>query len=78
MAIAPINQVKRVLDYAVTAIPSEKILMGMPNTAMTGPAIQMRTAARSLSNTQAIDLAVSVGAEIEYDKQPDTPYSLLL
>jgi spore germination protein len=31
MAIAPINQVKRVLDYAVTAIPSEKILMGMPN-----------------------------------------------
>ena len=29
-AIAPINEVRRVLDYAVTAIPRNKILMGMP------------------------------------------------
>ena len=31
MAVAPINQVRRVLDYAVTEIPRSKILMGIPN-----------------------------------------------
>ena len=31
MAVSPLNQVRRVLNYAVTAIPPEKILMGMPN-----------------------------------------------
>lgn len=30
MAIAPINQVRRTLDYAVTQIPREKILQGIP------------------------------------------------
>ncbi len=30
MAIAPINQVRRTLDYAVTQIPREKILQGVP------------------------------------------------
>ena len=31
MAVAPINEVRKVLSYAVTEIPSGKILMGMPN-----------------------------------------------
>ena len=31
MAVAPINAVRRVLDYAVTEIPPEKIIMGIPN-----------------------------------------------
>jgi spore germination protein len=31
MAVSPINQVRRVLDYATSVIPSRKILMGMPN-----------------------------------------------
>lgn len=30
LAVAPINEVRRILDYAVTAIPRNKILMGMP------------------------------------------------
>jgi len=30
-SVSPINKVAQVLDYAVTAIPSDKILMGMPN-----------------------------------------------
>jgi spore germination protein len=30
MAIAPINQVRRTLDYAVTQIPRDKILQGVP------------------------------------------------
>ena len=31
MAVAPLNEVRRVLNYAVTAIPRRKILMGIPN-----------------------------------------------
>lgn len=31
MALAPLNAAKRVVDYAVTAIPRSKILMGIPN-----------------------------------------------
>lgn len=31
MAVAPLPSVRRVLDYGVTAIPPEKIYMGMPN-----------------------------------------------
>src|SRR5690606_5999318 len=29
-AVAPINEVRRVMDYAVTAIPPKKIMMGIP------------------------------------------------
>lgn len=31
MAVAPLNQVTRVVDYALTEIPKEKIWMGIPN-----------------------------------------------
>lgn len=31
MAVAPLDKVRQVLDYAVTEIPREKILMGIPN-----------------------------------------------
>jgi len=30
MAVAPINEVRRVIEFAVTRIPREKILMGIP------------------------------------------------
>lgn len=31
MAVAPIPQVRKVLEYGLTQIPSDKILMGIPN-----------------------------------------------
>ena len=31
MAVAPLPNVRRVLDYAVTEIPPEKIYLGIPN-----------------------------------------------
>ena len=31
MAVAPLNQVRRVLDYAVSEIPNEKIILGIPH-----------------------------------------------
>ena len=30
MAVSPLNQVRRVLDYAISEVPKEKIMMGIP------------------------------------------------
>ncbi len=75
MAVAPIDQVRRVLDYAVDVIPSEKILMGMPNYGYdwTLP-YKQGTAARSLSFAQARELAQKEGAEIKFDDTAKAPY----
>jgi len=75
MAVAPINEVRRVLEYAVTAIPNEKILMGIPNYGYdwTLPHVQ-GTAARSISNVRAVNLARDTGATIQYDQEAQSPF----
>ncbi len=75
MAVSPLNQVKRVLDYAVTVIPREKIFMGIPNYGYdwTLPYVS-GTAARSLSNVAAVDLARDVGANIQFDTKAQSPF----
>ena len=75
MAVAPINQVERVLQYATTVIPSKKILMGIPNYGYdwTLPYQQGRPA-KSISNTAAIALAQEKGVEIKFDPVAQAPY----
>ena len=75
MAVAPVNMVRRVLDYAAQAIPAGKILMGVPNYGYdwTLPFVQ-GTAARSLSNIDAITLAGQVRAGIQYDQAAQSPF----
>ncbi len=75
MAVAPLNEVRKVLDYAETAIPSEKIYLGIPNYGYdwTLP-YTPGTAAKTVTNTGAVDLANSVGANIQYDYQAQSPY----
>jgi spore germination protein len=74
-AVAPLREVRRVLDYAVTAIPNEKILMGIPNYGYdwTLPFVQ-GSAAKVLSNTAAANLASEVGAQIFFDEAAQSPY----
>ena len=74
-AVAPIDQVERVLQYATSVIPGRKILMGMPNYGYdwTLPFVQ-GSAAQPLSNLGAIQLAARVGAEIQYDQRVQAPY----
>jgi len=76
MAVAPINRVEEVLDYAVTEIPREKIYMGIPNYGydFTLPYVQGVSRANSLSNVQAVELAADVGANIQYDEVAQSPY----
>ena len=75
MAVAPINEVRRVLNYAVTAIPRQKIFMGIPNYGYnwTLP-YQSGTAAQTISNVNAVNLARRVGAQIQYDPIAQAPF----
>lgn len=75
MSVQPIEEVRKVLQYAVTEIPSEKILMGMPNYGYDWTLPYTRgTAASSIGFTAALDLAVRNNSEIFYDEKSQTPY----
>jgi spore germination protein len=64
-----------VLDYAITAIPPRKILMGMANYGYdwTLPFVQ-GTSAKVLTNSAATSLAARTGSEIKYDGASQSPY----
>ena len=76
MAVAPINAVRSVLDYAVSVIPREKIYMGLPNYAYDWllPYKQGYSRATSIGNDEALDIARRFGAEIKFDETSQTPY----
>ena len=76
MAVAPLPNVKAVVDYAVTEISREKLLLGIPNYGYDWPLpfVQGTTRARSLSNQEAIALAVRYRADILYDETAQAPY----
>lgn len=74
-AVAPIDKVRKVLDYAVSVIPSEKILMGMPNYGYDWALPFVKgSVARILTNNGAVMLAQRVGARIQYDNTAQAPY----
>ena len=72
-AVAPYNQVRRVLQYAVTEIPAGKILMGIPNYGYDW-VIGSSTPATVVSNVGAINIAVQNNAQIFFDETSKTPY----
>ncbi len=76
MAIAPLNQVRRVLDYAVTEIPVAKILMGIPNYAYdwTLPFQKGISMAELMGNLDALQRAADNGAVIRFDETAQSPY----
>lgn len=75
MSVQPIEEVRKVLQYAITDMPSEKILMGMPNYGYDWTLPYSRgTAARSIGFSAALDLAVQHNSEILYDEKTQTPY----
>lgn len=76
MAVAPLNQVRRVVEYALTEIPPEKIHLGIPNYGYDWPLPFVRgvTKAETLGNIQAVQRAVSYGVPIEFDETAKSPY----
>lgn len=76
MAVAPINKVREVVDYAITEIPVEKIDLGIPNYGYdwTLPFTQGTSAARTIGNIEAVDIAVANQAVIHFDEVAKSPY----
>lgn len=76
MAVAPLNQVRRVIEYAVTEIPPEKISMGIPNYGYdwTLPYERGVTRARTIGNVEAVRIAVNQGVQIHFDEVAQTPF----
>jgi spore germination protein len=76
MAVAPIPNIRAVLNYAVTQIARNKIYMGMPNYGYDWPLPYIRgtTRAQSISNVEAVRLAREYNAEILYDETAQSPH----
>ena len=76
MAVAPLPNVRSVLDYAVTLIPPEKIMLGVPNYGYDWPLpfVSGVTRAQSLSNEAAIALAVREDVAIQFDEEAVSPF----
>lgn len=76
MAVAPLNQVRRVVEYAVTEIPPEKIDLGIPNYGYDWPLpfVRGETAATSIGNIQAVRIAIEQGVAIQFDDVAQSPF----
>ena len=76
LAVAPIPSVRRVLDYAVSRIPPEKIFMGIPTYGYDWPLPYERgvTRATSISNGEAVARARAAGVAIRFDETARAPF----
>ncbi len=74
-AVAPIGNVAAVVDYALSVIPPEKIDLGVPNYGYDWniPWVE-GTAARSLGNIAAQEIAADRGVPIQFDEAAQTPF----
>lgn len=76
MAVAPIPQVTRVLEYALSEIPANKIDLGIPNYGYDWPLpfVQGQTRARTIGNMQAVEIARDNGASIQFSNTSQAPF----
>ena len=76
MAVAPINEVKKVINYAVSVMPPKKIMMGMPfyGYDWTLPYTPKGEFAESIGCLEAVSRAATNGAIIRYDYQSQSPF----
>ena len=76
MAVAPIDKVEQVVRFATSAIPPDKIFLGIPNYGYdwTLPYVRGQSRARTVGNVQAVEQAIQVGAPIQYDETAQSPH----
>lgn len=76
MAVAPLNKVREVLNFAVSQIPPEKIDMGIPNYGYdwTLPFVKGNSKATLIGNVEAIQIASENNAIIQFDTTAMSPF----
>ena len=76
MAVAPLHEVRKVVEYALTEIPAEKIDLGIPNYGYDWPLPfeKGKTKATTIGCMQAVDIAISQDAIIYFDEKSQSPY----
>lgn len=76
LPVAPLPSVRRVLDYGVSEIPPDKILMGMPNYGYdwTLPFVRGESRAEKISNGAAVARAARYGVPVEFSEEYQSPY----
>lgn len=76
MAVAPLPNVVKVLNYAKTEMAPEKIFLGIPNYGYDWPLPYEKgvTKAPSIGCLEAVDIARGFGAEIQYDETSQAPH----
>ena len=75
MAVAPLPNVRRVVEYALTEMPAGQIYLGIPNYGYdwTLP-YRQGSRAQSISNQYAVELAARYGAAIRFDERAQSPW----
>lgn len=76
MAVAPLNEVEKVVRYALSEMSSQKIFLGVPNYAYDWPLPYEpgRTKATKITNVEAVELASEQGSVIFFDSVAKCPY----
>ncbi len=76
LAVAPLNEVVKVLNYALSVIPARKVIMGMPlyGYDWTLPYVKGNEWAPTVSPVAALETARVYGGEIMYDNEAQSPY----
>lgn len=75
-AISPVNEMAEVLNYAVTAIPRNKILMGVSVYGRDWklPYVSGQSLAQTISPQAAVERAARYGVNIQYNSTYQAPY----
>ncbi len=76
MAVAPINKVRQVVEYAVNRIAPSKIDLGIPNYGYdwTLPFVRGSSQAVTISNQEAVGIAIDAGVAIQFDETAMSPF----
>ncbi|MHB8126121.1 MAG: glycosyl hydrolase family 18 protein [Desulfitobacteriaceae bacterium] len=77
MAVSPIRQMRKVMEYAVSSMPKQKIMMGMPlyGYDWTLPYVPGGKFAKSISPQRALKIALRYGVRsIQYDQTAQAPW----
>src|SRR5699024_7208940 len=76
MAVSPIDSVREVVEYALTVIPSDKLMLGqnLYGYDWTLPYEPGGEYAKAISPQQGIELARKFNQAISFDQQAQAPY----